>query len=303
MDPINSTISFNNRGKYQIVLDKNNGTTRRGPLILDSYVLNIKNVSGLQDALNNVIPIIPQAFIAGSQIQLFTVQGANFALKTIDAFNIKDHTITGANIAPASITGDCLAMDISFNSSNNITLTGTGRFTGNYGDFKYLNVKTQALITTVCAGAVQIVDSNNFENYPLLHINIPFLPLNNNSTVINNVSFFVPNGSVLAYPLPRYRHPFNYYIHGISVLYNTPTNTPTMSNTATINIYTYDKNGNGQKTLLGTAFIAANLNISCDYFTFTRPLFVPKEMSIGGDHKFNIAADKLVSYVLWGFQS
>ena len=289
IDPIDSNpIVFNSRGKYKLVIDSKNGTTIFGALNISDNTIAVSKVIGLQAALDNPTFTIPAGFISGSQVKYFTIQGGNIALDTIENFNIKDKTISG----------DKFATDMSFSTTGNVTLTGTAKIKSDYGTIKYLTVGTNAFVPNLYVSSILVADEMTLDSYPQLHISIPFVPLLNDNVTVSDISFFVPNMSAASNPTVRYRHPFSYKIHGISVLYNKETN----ANTATINLYSYAVGGGGTKILLGTAVIATNLGKSCDYFTFPTPIYVGKDFSLGGDHKYSNTADKQASYVLWGYQ-
>ena len=307
MSPDTNQIIFNRRGKYKFLLDNKTGTTISGPVQLDDSTLSNKNISGLQQTLEYLSLPTPVQSIDGAQIKLFTVEGANIALETIESQNIKLATITGdrlaaftvqganisvetiesINLKKASITGDKLAPNIAIDSATIAHLTiGTDLFvpdsyTKNTYAYKYSTTDSATLIAN-----------------PMLHLNIPFVPLLNDSTTVTDISFFVPNASAVTNPTTRFMFPFTYIIHGISVLYNKET----VTNTAKINLYLYDKGGNGTKALLGTADIVTNAGILCNYYSFAKPLVVPLNKSLGGDHKYSVAKSKQVSYVIWAYQ-
>jgi hypothetical protein len=288
IDPLNKNpIVFNSRGRYKLCVSETDGTTIFGPLNIADKTIAVSKVIGLQSALDN--PTIPAGFISGSQVKFFTIMGGNIALDTIENFNIKDKTITGAK----------LATDISIDTTGDITLTGTAKIKSDYGTIKYLTIGTNAYVPNLYVASIWVTDLMKLESNPQLHISIPFVPLLNDTVTIGEISFFVPNISAVTNPTVRYRHPFSYKIHGISVLYNKETN----ANTATINLYSYALSGGGTKLLLGTAVLLSNSGKSCDYFTFPKPIYVGKDFSLGGDHKYSTTADKQVSYVLWGYQS
>lgn len=289
IDPIDSNpIVFNSRGKYKLVIDSKNGTTIFGALNIDNNTLSIDKVVGLRETLNNP-PTIPEQYISGSQLKLFTVMGANLALESIEDFNLKKATVTGAKIASKTITGENLASDISFVSSGGISVS---RFTS---DFLTTNFFSGGNIS---ADGYFYKDSFTLSPVPQLHICIPFVPLINDSAAASNISFFVQNVSVSINPMLRYRHPVAYKIHSISVLYNTES----ISNSASINLFSYDSGGNGTGVILGTATLSSNAGISCDTYTFPKAILVPKTASIGGSHKYSAAADKQATYILWGYQ-
>ena len=277
IDPINSDpVIFNSRGRYKLSVSEVSGTTISGPLNISDNTIAVSKVIGLQTALDNPTFTIPANFISGSQVKFFTIMGGNIALDTIENFNIKDATITGAK----------LATDMSFNTTGNITLTGAAKIKSDYGTIKFLTVGTNAFVPNLYVSSILVTDEMTLEAYPQLHISIPFVPLLNDSATIGDISFFVPNISAVTNPTIRYRHPFSWKIHGISVLYNKET----------------ALGGGGTKKLLGTAVLSSNLGISCDYFTFPTPVYVSKNGALGGDHKYSTTADKQASYVLWGYQ-
>lgn len=288
IDALNQTIVLNSRGKYQLVIDSKNGTTISGPLFIDNNTLSIEKVVGLRETLNNP-PTIPEQYISGSQLKLFTVMGANLALESIEDFNIKKATVTGAKMASKTITGENLASDISFVSSGEISVS---RFTSDFLTTKFFSGGN------ISADGYFYKDSFTLSPVPQLHICIPFVPLLNDSATASNISFFVPNIGVSINPMLRYRHPVAYKIHSISVLYNTES----IANSASINLFSYDSGGNGTGVILGTATLSSNAGLFCDTYTFPTALFVPKSAAIGGSHKYSAAADKQATYILWGYQ-
>ena len=300
-------IIFNRKGRNKIILDNNYGTTIVGSVQLDDNTLSVRNIVGLQETLNSISSPNPVQSIDGTQIKLLTIKGANIALETIENQNIKMGTITGDRLAPftvqganinletidsmnikkGTITGDRLADNLAIYSSTITHLT--------VGNDSFI---PQSYTTNTYARKYYTYDSQVQINNPTLHINIPFVPILNDSTAVSDISFFVPNVSSVTNPTTRFLFPFTYIIHGISIMYNKET----VSNTATINLYLYDIGGNGIKKLLGTADIKTNAGIFSDYYYFKTPLVVPVNKSLGGDHKYSAATSKQVTYVLWAYQ-
>ena len=297
LSAFNGSISMTTRTKNSITLHET-GTTIVGAIKADDEALQIRNISGLKTALDH--PIIPNGSIGGIQLKYSTVMGGNIAPETIENVNIKDLTITGDKVAQKSIRGDFKIVDYSVTGTQLADKTiGTRNLASN------LEIGTTGIISTVNSlncGSLMVWDclSSSSVKNPQLHISIPFLPIKNDSNLVSQVSFFVPNLSITTNPMMRYRHPFNYFIHGISVLYDDEA----AGNTATIIFSLYDIGGKGTAAALGTASIKTNLGIACDYFKFPSALFVPSTNSLGASHAFSgLSADKEVTYVLWGFQA
>ena len=270
-------ITFNKNGRYKLVFYPDRGFHIDCPLTLLDNAISIKNVSGLQDAISD-------------------------AKNSPSTAPLPDRSVTATQLAYYTILGNNLAVDIAINTSGDITCKNTAKTARIRTDGI---TSTYADITTLIAGSctankIQVLDKDININ-PLLNISIPFCPVTNTKYVNTNIviSFFSSPVASLPYTnrMLRYRHPFNYYIHGISILY--AAETTVYSNTTTIRIYTYDTAN--AATLLGTANILTNAGKNCDYFTFPTPLLVTRNLTLGGDYS-TPANSKQGTYIIMGYQ-
>jgi hypothetical protein len=270
-------ITFNKKGRYKLVFDPDRGFNIDCPLTLLNNAISIANVSGLQDALSD-------------------------AKNSPNTAPLPDRSVSTTQIAFSTILGNNLAVDIAINTSGDITCKNTAKTARIRTDGV---TSTYADITTLIAGSstankFSVLDQNSSIN-PLLNVSIPFCPVTNSKLLQTKIaiSFFSSPAAVLPATnrMLRYRHPFNYYIHGISIMY--AAETTVYSNTTTIIIYTYDSAN--AATLLGTASIPTNAGKIGDYFTLPTPLFVTSNMTLGGNIS-TPANSKQGTYVIMGYQ-
>lgn len=251
-------ITFNPNGKYKLVFDPANGFQIDCPLSVVNDAISIKNVRGLQDALDNpkYVPL-PDRSVSATQIAYYCIRGDNLV--------------------------------------GNIAINTTGNIKCNNAD-----------ITTLVAGScttnkINVVD-NLFVSNPLLNISIPFCPVTNSKAAQYNVAISFFSSPVPTLPLTnrmlRYRHPFNYYVHGISIMY--AAETQAYASTTTIRIVTYNSTDVG--TFLGTADIPTSAGKKSDYYTFPTPLLVTSSMTLGGDYS-TPTGSKQGAYVIMGYQA
>ena len=282
--PIEFSTSKGLAKQYKLVFEPTLGVTIVGPLKLDDSVLQISNVTDLQRQLDKT-------------------------------FVIGDHSITKLQIAYNTILGN--------NLDPTIKILTTGDITATIGTFLGLEALLRVKAPEVDAGIFKILDpAAPATQYaaPLLTISIPCVPAVNDTVVIQGINFCVPNAIfVTSTGIPccqtRYRHPTNFYVHSIAIVYNSDFS-KFLRNTTDIRLYTYDPKGNSGdvapylKTLIATFNFVDNNDRLCDVITLATPARVSSGLSIGGDITFKLTTGtsptvgpKKCSFIVYGYQA